>query len=97
MKIEKQSRGWREECYESVVEEKYKLIETNKEQDCVEICDVGVDCEQKENEQEIFCKVYFENLDCYYDCTNVSLQPYIHYWNETVCVKKVLVKEVWNW
>ena len=83
--------GWTEECFEWNTTEKYEIIEPSK--DCVRICGLKTDCKQVEGSMDIHC--YFETGDneCYFECTNTT-KPFLRFYNETNCIKKILTKEV---
>ena len=83
--------GWTEECYEWNITEKYEVVDPSK--DCVRICGLKTDCQQVGGSMYINCYIEVGDSACYFECTNTT-KPYLRFYNETNCVKKILTKEV---
>lgn len=97
-------KGWQQECIETKQIERYELVEPLKGANsvynyCIDsICyDVQSCIDHFSNTNNLddvpFC---FQQARCILKCTeeNDNKKPYLNFWNETVCVKYTLVKEV---
>jgi len=83
--------GWTEECIENKTIENWQLIEPDM--DCATVCEIETKC--KDTGQGITCSLsmYGDRINCFEECRTAE-KPYIRWWNETVCTKKMLVKEI---
>jgi hypothetical protein len=91
--------GYHEECYQSHLEEKYELIDSKTTWSCFDQCEIpynklgpGMDI-RSGTEIKTGKNHYWDNI-CIEKCMAKPIKPYINYWNETVCDKMILVKEV---
>lgn len=91
--------GWTEQCYENVTVEKYKVIENNPSL-CMDGCTPEKLCMLVESGSDANGMVKYYSLNCTYipDITCkvacMAEKPHIQFYNETICTKKILVKEV---
>jgi hypothetical protein len=86
--------GYHEECYQSVTEESHRFVE---QLSCEEGCKTKFGCESVNNRTCGDGSNPIINVeDCMTFCIahNYALPPRIDYWNETKCVKNILVRDV---
>ncbi len=77
---QKQMELWEEECYEYETVEKYNIVQP-------------IVCKEE-------CWYYYITGGCAYNETicyeDETAQPVLEFYNETTCIKKILVKELFN-
>jgi len=92
--------GWEEDCMETKVQEKYRV--KDPENICNNECsylEEGKACKINDTTGAImYCRWVTEDeikQECYEDCyQDNGKQAFLEFYNETICTKKILVKNV---
>ena len=98
-------QGYHEECFENTTVEKYEITQpVTTEQFCEPVCHFEIDCQKFALENNIPSENCSrnDNHGCLQICSSFYSQtpegkttkPYLTFWNETVCTKTILVRDL---